>query len=80
MHSKISFFSFQQQRESSLITVQDDLEEGITEEKRVVIVLGIVNKQLSWHSVEFTEIYSHAFFSARIHPCDSASSFVIQGT
>ena len=62
MHSKIISL-LQQQRESSLITVQDDLEEGITEEKRVVIVLGIVNKQLSWHSVEFTEIYSHIYFT-----------------
>ena len=80
MHSKLVFFSFQQQRESSLITVQDDLEEGITEEKRVVIVLGIVNKQLWLHSVEFTENLLSRLFSARIHPCDSASSFVIQGT
>ena len=79
----------QQGRESALVTIADDLEADITDKKRVVIgnKYALRNRKVSFvflqNQIEYYPNLINLFFLyivlARTHPCDTASSFVIQG-
>ena len=83
----------QQGRESALVTIADDLEADITDKKRVVIgnknmprkigQLRLCSFKIRSNITLIPINYLWSFFLyivlARTHPCDTASSFVIQG-